>query len=241
MPTRSPARRGRPPLSLTRAPLYLRTCVLLTHASTRQIAPPRCGWDGTVREWDVAAERCTVSLSTSRAATSIDVSLAAAAIATGHCDHGLRVWDVRLSASEPVAALKHRSWVSGVAWSPSHTHQVRPPSCGNPPPRAAVLSRVLPRSSPRLATTASSGCGTSGPRPCRCMSCPPTPTRRDLGAISARSCRDPPASSRRHRPARDTWQALCVAWDAWQGSEVVISGGADGQLRRANLEQGATA
>jgi WD40 repeat protein len=139
-------------------------------------------WDGAIREWDIEAERCTTTLATQRAAVAVDVSMGASTIATGHCDHLVRVWDARMQTSAPALTLQHKAWVSGVAWSPCQT---------------TLLASSCYDGTVRLWDTRS------------------TVPLHDL----------PPHGDK----------ALCVAWD---GAEQLVSGGADGQLRRAEVAAG---
>ena len=49
-------------------------------------------------------------VATQRAAVALDVSMSAASIATGHCDHLLRVWDARMQVTRRymIHATMHR-------------------------------------------------------------------------------------------------------------------------------------
>jgi len=76
-------------------------------------------WDGTIREWDVETASVTATLGGQPAATSVDVSLGASLIASGHTDHVLRLWDARLQQAALRLKLPHKGgWVSGVCWNP---------------------------------------------------------------------------------------------------------------------------
>lgn len=80
------------------------------------------GWDGTIREWQVETESITATLAGQPAVMSIDVSLAAALIASAHTDHTLRLWDSRLQQAALRLQLPHPNWVSEVAWCPHAQH-----------------------------------------------------------------------------------------------------------------------
>tara|TARA_B100000795_G_scaffold55006_1_gene36037 strand:- start:171 stop:1505 length:1335 start_codon:yes stop_codon:yes gene_type:complete len=88
-----------------------------------------CSWDGSLKEWDVPTAACSTTLHTSKAASCLDVSLLCGLIASGHTDHVLRLWDVRCAPqSQHQLSLKHKGWVSAVAWS-RHRSQLLLSSC----------------------------------------------------------------------------------------------------------------
>ena len=79
-----------------------------------------CGWDGSVRVWDVEGGRAAsagppsasaaaltplVRLACAKAATSISASPLGSLLATAHADHSVRVWDTRGRRAAPAAAF----------------------------------------------------------------------------------------------------------------------------------------
>lgn len=77
-------------------------------------------WDHSIRVWDLERQDCVQTLSGSKVVTCMAVSSSQATqqplVASGHPDHRIRVWDVRVGPEE--AAGKRAlgacgSWVSG--------------------------------------------------------------------------------------------------------------------------------
>jgi len=83
-------------------------------------------YDHSIRLWDVERQSCTNVWNGSKVISSLDFSLHANLLASGHEDSLIRLWDPRKADKEVVkASLKsHKGWVSCVRWSPTHAHQL---------------------------------------------------------------------------------------------------------------------
>lgn len=78
--------------------------------------------DQSIRSWDIERTREISALHGPKIVTSVDFSDKLHALASGHPDHLVRLWDARAAGDTIVKAelASHTDWVSGVAWSRSH-------------------------------------------------------------------------------------------------------------------------
>jgi ribosome biogenesis protein YTM1 len=83
-------------------------------------------WDHSLKVWDMERQDCLLTLNGSRVVSCLDTSYHSSGIvATGHPDCTVRLWDVRIDATnESSLALSdntfkpsHREWISSVRWS----------------------------------------------------------------------------------------------------------------------------
>lgn len=80
-------------------------------------------WDHSIKVWNVERQDCLLTLNSSRVVTCLDASRVSAAVATGHPDCTVRLWDVRTrsetaswSVSDNTFRPSHKGWVSAVQW-----------------------------------------------------------------------------------------------------------------------------
>ncbi|GAX20981.1 ribosome biogenesis protein YTM1 [Fistulifera solaris] len=80
-------------------------------------------WDHSIKVWNVERQDCLLTLNSSRVVTCLDASRVSAALATGHPDCTVRLWDVRTksetsswSVSDNTFRPSHKAWVSAVQW-----------------------------------------------------------------------------------------------------------------------------
>ncbi|GAB5354255.1 hypothetical protein AAMO2058_000103900 [Amorphochlora amoebiformis] len=86
-----------------------------------------CGFDKNVRMFDVETGVNSLILPCKAAGTCLDFGMDANLIATGHTDKSICLWDPRQSGQKNVVKLRlrsHKSWVTGVAWSPITPHRL---------------------------------------------------------------------------------------------------------------------
>ena len=80
-------------------------------------------WDHSIKVWNAERQDCLLTLNSSRVVTCLDASRVSAALATGHPDCTVRLWDVRTKAetsswsvSDNTFRPSHKGWVSAVQW-----------------------------------------------------------------------------------------------------------------------------
>lgn len=89
-------------------------------------------WDHSVKVWDMERQECILSLNGSKVVACLDTSYHSEGIvATGHPDCAVRLWDVRQDETAATATVSdktfrpsHKTWVSGVQWSPNNPYHL---------------------------------------------------------------------------------------------------------------------
>jgi ribosome biogenesis protein YTM1 len=114
---------------------YAQTEAATTNGNTNHYDDARiiitASWDHSIKSWDLESQNCILTLNGSKVISCLDkCHNNSNVVATGHPDCAVRLWDMRVSKGgagnadevnvfDGTLRPSHKSWISGVQWSPS--------------------------------------------------------------------------------------------------------------------------